>query len=97
MFVAEEKLTVQIAQIDGIEVNDMYFSKAGQQKVFEQLAADTAGTNKKHTRLSWKRGRRQHQALFNGREYKRIAKVRVGCDIATSLMRLESVPRERFR
>jgi hypothetical protein len=35
----------------------MYFSKAGQQKVFEQLAADTAGTDKKHTRLSWKRNR----------------------------------------
>lgn len=61
MFVAEEKLTIQIAQIDGIKVNDVNFSKAGQQKVFQQLAADTAGTHKKHTRLSWKEAGRQRK------------------------------------
>lgn len=42
----------------------MYFSKAGQQKVLEQFATDTAGTDKKHTRLSWKRGRTSASSLI---------------------------------
>jgi hypothetical protein len=35
MLVTEEKLTVQVAQVDCIEINDMNLAKAGEHKVFE--------------------------------------------------------------
>lgn len=42
MLIAEQKLTVEVAEVDSVEVNDVDFAKAGENKVFEQLAADAA-------------------------------------------------------
>lgn len=51
MFSSEEELTIQIAKIDGVKIDDMDFSETGQHKVFEQFASDTAGADKEHSCL----------------------------------------------
>jgi hypothetical protein len=45
VFMSEQKLTVQVAQIDGVEINNMDLSKAGQDQILEQLASDAASAN----------------------------------------------------
>ena len=51
MFLSKEELTIEVAQIDGIEVNDMYFAKAGQDEVLEELTADSACADEENARL----------------------------------------------
>ena len=51
MLSAEKKLAIEIAQIDGVEVDYMDFAETGQDEVFEQLAADAASAHHKHARL----------------------------------------------
>lgn len=48
VFVAEKELSVQIAQIDRIQIDDMDLPEAGQEEVLEQLAANTAGAHEKN-------------------------------------------------
>jgi hypothetical protein len=42
MLSAEEKLAVEIAEVDRIEVNDVNLAEAGKHEILEQLAADAA-------------------------------------------------------
>ena len=49
MFETEEKLAIQIAQINGIEVDDVDFAKAGKEEVLEQLAADATSAHEQHS------------------------------------------------
>ncbi len=51
MFMSEEELPIQITEVDCIEIDNMHFAKAGEDKILEELASDTPGSNKKHTRL----------------------------------------------
>lgn len=51
MFMTEEKLSVQVTEVNGIEVNDVYLAEPGQQEVFQQLASDAAGADEKNTGL----------------------------------------------
>ena len=51
MLVPEEKLAIQIAQIDGIKVDNMDFAEAGKEEVFEQFAANPTSSDHKNTRL----------------------------------------------
>lgn len=52
MLETEEELAIQIAQINGIEVDDVNFAKAGKEEVLEQLAADATSAYEQHSRLS---------------------------------------------
>lgn len=45
MFLPEEKLSVEIAQIDRIEVNDVDLAEAGEDKVLQQFTANASSTN----------------------------------------------------
>lgn len=45
VFVAEQKLSVQVAEVDSIEVDEVYLAKTGLDQVLEQLTADTAGAD----------------------------------------------------
>lgn len=40
VFMPEQELAVQIAQINGIKINNMDFAKACENKVFEELTSD---------------------------------------------------------
>jgi PleD family two-component response regulator len=51
VFVTEKKLSVQVRKVDGIEVYNMYFAKACEDEVLEQLASNSASTNHEHTSL----------------------------------------------
>ena len=51
MFVAEEKLAVQVAQIDCVQVDNMYLAETGENKVFKQLATNAPGAHHEHTHL----------------------------------------------
>ena len=52
MFETEEKLAIQIAQVDGIEIDDVNFAEAGEEEVLEEFATDAASSNQEHARLS---------------------------------------------
>ena len=51
MLVAEEKLAVQVAQVDGVEIDDVDFTEAGESEVLEKLAANAASAHHEHARL----------------------------------------------
>lgn len=51
VLVSEEELTVQVAQIDRVKVDDVDFAEAGEKEVLEELAAYAAGAYEQHTRL----------------------------------------------
>lgn len=40
VFMPEQELAVQVAQINGIKINDMDFAEACEDKVFEELTSD---------------------------------------------------------
>jgi hypothetical protein len=50
---AEQKLPVQVAQVNRVEVDNVDFAKPGQDQILEQLAADAAGSDHEHARLVW--------------------------------------------
>lgn len=51
MFLSEEKLTIQIAQVDCIKIDDVNLSEPGHDKVLEQFASDAASANEEYARL----------------------------------------------
>jgi len=64
MFVSEEKLAVEVAEVDCVEVDDVDFAEAGEGEVLEKFAADPAGADEVGRQVS-ARGlawRREHGA-----------------------------------
>jgi hypothetical protein len=51
VFVSEEELSVQIGKIDGIEIDNVDFAIAGENKILQQLATNSTGTNHEHASL----------------------------------------------
>jgi hypothetical protein len=49
---SEEELPVQVGQVDRVEVDNLDVSKADEDEVFEQFAADTAGADDEEFALS---------------------------------------------
>ena len=45
MLLSEEELAVQIAQIDGVEIDDVDLAETSQNEVLEKLASDTASAH----------------------------------------------------
>lgn len=45
MLMAEEELAIQVAEVYGIEIDNVDFSKAGEDEVLQQFAADATGAN----------------------------------------------------
>lgn len=41
MLLLEQELTVEVTQIDGVQVNDLDVAKAGEDEIFEQLTTNT--------------------------------------------------------
>lgn len=46
VFMSEEELPVQIAQIDSIKIDDMDLPEASEDKVLEKFTSDTPGADK---------------------------------------------------
>jgi hypothetical protein len=48
---SKEKLTIEVAQIDGIEIDDLDLAEACEDKVFEKLTSDSTSTHHQHASL----------------------------------------------
>lgn len=51
MLIAEQKLPIEVAEVDGVEVDDVDFAEAGEHKVLEQFAADATSSHHKNACL----------------------------------------------
>lgn len=51
MFVSEEKLPIEVAKIDCIEVNDMDLAETCEHEVLEQFASNPPGANHQDSSL----------------------------------------------
>ena len=51
MFLTEKELPIEVAKIDGIQVNNVNLAKAGEHEVFEKLATNSSSSDHQHTRL----------------------------------------------
>ena len=64
----EQKLAVEVGEVDGVEIDDVDVAESGEDEVLEQLAANAACTNHEDARLRLRvsqvsgggRGRRSH-------------------------------------
>ena len=45
MLASEQKLAVEVAQIDRVQIDNVYLAEAGEDEVLEQLAADPSGAD----------------------------------------------------
>jgi hypothetical protein len=45
VFATEEKLSIEIAEVDRIQVHDVDFTEAGQDEVLEEFASDAASAD----------------------------------------------------
>lgn len=48
MLIAEQELAVEVAQVDGVEVDDVDFTETSENEVLEQLTANTASSYHEH-------------------------------------------------
>ena len=53
MLMTEEKLAVEIAQVDCVQVDDVDLAKPTHHKVLEEFASYPTGTNQQRPGLSW--------------------------------------------
>jgi hypothetical protein len=51
VLIAEQKLPIEIAQVDRVEVNDMDLAEACEDEVLEKLTADAASSDHENARL----------------------------------------------
>lgn len=51
MFLSEQELTVQVGQVNRVEIDNVNFAKACQDEIFQQFASNTASADHEHTRL----------------------------------------------
>ena len=61
---AEKKLSIQIAEINRIEVDDVNLTEAGEDEVFQKLTSNSTSANQKYSGLQ---------------EYESQAEARMGC------------------
>ena len=46
MFMSEKELTIEIAEIYGVEVDDVDLTEAGEREVLQKLTSNPTGANK---------------------------------------------------
>ena len=51
MFVTEEELAIEVAEIDSVKIHNVDLTKAGEYEILKQLASNAAGTDHQYTRL----------------------------------------------
>lgn len=54
VLLVEQKLAVQVGEVDGVEVDDMDLAKAGEDEVLEQFASNATGADHEDSCLSSK-------------------------------------------
>ena len=51
MFVTKKELTIEVAEVDGVQINNVDLAEAGENKVLEELATNSSGTDHQNTGL----------------------------------------------
>ena len=51
MFVTEKKLSIEVAEVDGVQINDVDLAEAGENKVLQELATNSSGTDHQNAGL----------------------------------------------
>jgi len=51
VFVSEEELSVQVRKIDGIEIDNVDFAEASENKILEKFATNSTGADHEHASL----------------------------------------------
>lgn len=62
---SEKELSVQVTEVNSVEIDDVNFAEAGKDEVFQKLAADTTSANQEDARLRIEGRNRQHQTAVN--------------------------------
>jgi hypothetical protein len=52
MLVSEQKLSVEIREINSVQINYMNLSEAAEHQILQQFASDAAGANHQQPRLN---------------------------------------------
>lgn len=93
VLLVKEELTIQVAQVDCVQVDNVDFAEAGEEEVLEELAADASGTHQQDAGLKI----RGSISISSCRSLV-LPKAAIEIwELLTSRMRLDRVPRERFR
>lgn len=68
MLMTEEELAVEVAKVDGIEIDDMDFAEPGQDEVLEEFTTDSASAHQQDSRLEQeKRHSQRHDVVFRAK------------------------------
>ena len=51
MLMTEEELSIQITEVDGIQIDDVNFAEAGEDKVLQKFTANSSGADHQDARL----------------------------------------------
>lgn len=51
MLLTKEELTVEVAEVDGVQINDVDLTEAGENKILQQLAANSSSADHQNARL----------------------------------------------
>ena len=51
MFMSEKELTIEVAEIYGVEVDDVDLTEAGEREILQKLTSYPTGANKEYPRL----------------------------------------------
>jgi hypothetical protein len=51
VLVAKQELPIEVAQINGVQIDNMDLAKAREHKILQQFASDTASAHHQHARL----------------------------------------------
>ena len=51
MLVTKEELTVEVAEVDGVQIDDVDLAEAGKDKILQKLAANSSSANHQNARL----------------------------------------------
>ena len=51
MFLTKEELTVEVAEVNGVQINDVDLAEAGEDKILQKLAANSTSADHQNARL----------------------------------------------
>ena len=51
MLLTKKKLTIEVAEVDGVQINDMDFAEAGEDKILQEFTANSASADHQDARL----------------------------------------------
>ena len=51
MFVTKEELTIEVAKVDGVQIDNVDLAEAGENKVLQELATNSSGTDHQNAGL----------------------------------------------